>query len=61
MKEAWDELQMRIRDADAGDSAALESQVTRALTSGDTLMIKGSLGSRMGRIVEAVKKQSAGT
>jgi len=52
---------MRIRGAYAGDSAALESQVTRALTSGDTLMIKGSLGSRMGRIVEAVKKQSAGT
>lgn len=61
MKNAWDALPMRIRGAYAGDSAALESQVTRALTSGDTLMIKGSLGSRMGRIVEAVKKQSAGT
>ena len=61
MKNAWDALPVRIRGAYAGDSAALESQVTRALTSGDTLMIKGSLGSRMGRIVEAVKKQSAGT
>lgn len=61
MKNAWNALPVRIRGAYAGDSAALEGVVTRTLMSGDTLMIKGSLGSRMGRIVDAVKKQRAGT
>jgi UDP-N-acetylmuramoyl-tripeptide--D-alanyl-D-alanine ligase len=41
----------------AATSADLESQVLSALRPGDTIMVKGSLGSRMGRIVEALERR----
>jgi UDP-N-acetylmuramoyl-tripeptide--D-alanyl-D-alanine ligase len=40
----------------APDSASLKAALFEALKAGDTIMIKGSLGSRMGLIVEALKQ-----
>ena len=40
-------------------AAALEPQILGAINSDDALMIKGSLGSRMGPIVKALKRRYA--
>jgi UDP-N-acetylmuramoyl-tripeptide--D-alanyl-D-alanine ligase len=42
-----------------GTSAALAPRVASALRAGDVVLVKGSLGSRMGVIVDALKKQGA--
>ena len=42
----------------AEDSAALEPQVLSAVGAGDAVMVKGSLGSRMGPIVKALRTLS---
>ena len=39
-------------------AAALETDVLGALQAGDALMIKGSLGSKMGPIVKALNLQT---
>ena len=39
-----------------GDAAALEPQVLAAVRDGDAVMVKGSLGSRMGPIVKALDR-----
>lgn len=44
----------------APDSASLEPQVLEAVGPGDVVMIKGSLSSRMGRIVTALKGRTNG-
>jgi UDP-N-acetylmuramoyl-tripeptide--D-alanyl-D-alanine ligase len=44
----------RIRGAHAADSAALAPMVAAALRPGDAVLVKGSLGSRMIRIVQAL-------
>ena len=53
----WDKLPPEKRGGFAGDSEALEGQVLSALRAGDAVMVKGSLGSRMGRIVSAIKQR----
>ncbi|MFZ1425921.1 MAG: UDP-N-acetylmuramoyl-tripeptide--D-alanyl-D-alanine ligase, partial [Geminicoccaceae bacterium] len=47
------------RGAHATDSAALARTVMEALRPGDVLLVKGSLGSRMARIVDALTEGSA--
>jgi UDP-N-acetylmuramoyl-tripeptide--D-alanyl-D-alanine ligase len=42
------------RGAHAGNSAALIETVVRAVRPGDVVLVKGSLGSRMAPIVEAL-------
>jgi UDP-N-acetylmuramoyl-tripeptide--D-alanyl-D-alanine ligase len=37
------------------DSAALAAEVAKAVDAGDVVMVKGSLGARMARVVEAVR------
>jgi UDP-N-acetylmuramoyl-tripeptide--D-alanyl-D-alanine ligase len=59
MKSLWDALPSERRGGYAGDSAALEPAVLNAITAGDAVMVKGSLGSRMGRIVKALQRRSA--
>jgi len=44
-----------MRGGHAADSDALSPLVTRAARAGDAVLVKGSLGSRMGLIVEALK------
>ncbi|CAN1543139.1 MurF UDP-N-acetylmuramyl pentapeptide synthase [Rhabdaerophilaceae bacterium] len=57
MKTLWDALPADRRGAYAESSASLESAVLAAVQSGDVVMVKGSLGSRMGRIVKAITER----
>jgi UDP-N-acetylmuramoyl-tripeptide--D-alanyl-D-alanine ligase len=58
MKSLWDALPSERRGGYADDSAALEPIVLKAITVGDAVMVKGSLGSRMGRIVKALQRRA---
>jgi UDP-N-acetylmuramoyl-tripeptide--D-alanyl-D-alanine ligase len=58
MKSLWDALPSERRGGYAETSAALEPLVLGAITAGDAVMIKGSLGSRMGPIVKALQRRS---
>jgi UDP-N-acetylmuramoyl-tripeptide--D-alanyl-D-alanine ligase len=57
MRNLWEALPSGRRGGYADTSAALESQVTGAIRAGDTLMIKGSLGSKMKLIVTALERR----
>ena len=59
MKALWQALPAGRRGGYAEDSAALEPQVLSAIRGGDAVMVKGSLGSRMGPIVKALQRLSA--
>ena len=59
MKSLWDALPSARRGGYAETSAALEPAVLGAVTAGDAVMVKGSLGSRMGPIVKALKRRPA--
>ena len=56
MKALWDALPKERRGAYAETSAALAPKLASALKPGDTVLVKGSLGSRMAVIVEALKR-----
>jgi UDP-N-acetylmuramoyl-tripeptide--D-alanyl-D-alanine ligase len=47
-------LPARMRGAHAADSSALLPPITEAVATGDVVLVKGSLGSRMGLVVEAL-------
>jgi UDP-N-acetylmuramoyl-tripeptide--D-alanyl-D-alanine ligase len=55
MQALWDVLPASHRAAYAPDSAALAPTVVSALHAGDTVLVKGSNGSRMSVIIEALK------
>jgi UDP-N-acetylmuramoyl-tripeptide--D-alanyl-D-alanine ligase len=55
MRALWDALPTDRRGSYAPTSAELQSRLLAALKPGDTVMVKGSLGSRMGAIVAAVE------
>ncbi len=59
MKALWDALPASRRGAYAESSTALAPKLTAALKQGDTVLVKGSLGSRMAVIVEALKGAGA--
>jgi UDP-N-acetylmuramoyl-tripeptide--D-alanyl-D-alanine ligase len=54
MRALWEALPSACQGGYAEASAALESQVLAAIQPGDTVMVKGSLGSRMAPIVKAL-------
>jgi UDP-N-acetylmuramoyl-tripeptide--D-alanyl-D-alanine ligase len=54
MERLYEALPANLRGAHAADSAALEPIVLAAIQTGDAVVVKGSLGSRMGRIVAAL-------
>ena len=56
MQSLWEALPSSRRGGYAGDSAALESQVIGALRAADVVMVKGSAGSKMKRIVTALAR-----
>jgi UDP-N-acetylmuramoyl-tripeptide--D-alanyl-D-alanine ligase len=60
MQHLWEALPSAQKGGYANDSAALESQVLASLGAGDAIMIKGSLGSRMKLIVNALQKRFPG-
>jgi UDP-N-acetylmuramoyl-tripeptide--D-alanyl-D-alanine ligase len=53
----WEALPSERRGGYAVTAAALEADVLGALQAGDAVMIKGSLGSKMGPIVKALTRQ----
>jgi UDP-N-acetylmuramoyl-tripeptide--D-alanyl-D-alanine ligase len=59
MKSLWDALPSERRGGYADTAAALEPDVLAAVRAGDAVMVKGSLGSRMGPVVNALKRRSA--
>jgi UDP-N-acetylmuramoyl-tripeptide--D-alanyl-D-alanine ligase len=60
MRNLWDALSAGKRGGYADSSAGLESQVVAAVRAGDAIMIKGSLGSKMKVIVNALEKRFPG-
>jgi len=56
MRSLWEALPSRLRGGYAETSAALEPAVLEGLRAGDAVMIKGSLGSKMGPIVKALER-----
>ena len=59
MKSLWDALPSERRGGYAETAAALEPHVLGAIQHDDAVMVKGSLGSRMGPIVKALKRRYA--
>ena len=57
MRELWQALPSERRGGYAETSAALEPEVLSAIRAGDAVMVKGSLGSKMGPIVKALVRQ----
>ena len=54
MRNLFDAVPASLRGAYADDSAALAPLVAQALAAGDAVLVKGSLGSRMKRVVDAL-------
>ena len=57
MRALWEALPSRVRGGYAETAAGLEPMVIGAIRAGDAVMVKGSLGSKMGPIVKALEKQ----
>ena len=57
MHALWEALPSRVRGGYAETAAGLEPMVIGAIRGGDAVMVKGSLGSKMGPIVRALEKQ----
>ena len=57
MRALWDALPSGLRGGYAETAAALEPGVLGAIRDGDVVMVKGSLGSKMGPIVKALERQ----
>lgn len=57
MRALWDKLPSERRGGYAETAAALESVVLGEVQAGDAVMVKGSLGSRMGPIVKALERR----
>jgi UDP-N-acetylmuramoyl-tripeptide--D-alanyl-D-alanine ligase len=53
----WEALPSERRGGYSVTAAALESEVLGAVRAGDAVMVKGSLGSKMGPIVKALSRQ----
>jgi UDP-N-acetylmuramoyl-tripeptide--D-alanyl-D-alanine ligase len=60
MRNLWDALSTGRRGGYADSSASLETQAVAAIRPGDAVMVKGSLGSKMKRIVNALEKRFPG-
>jgi UDP-N-acetylmuramoyl-tripeptide--D-alanyl-D-alanine ligase len=57
MRALWEALPSGARGGYAETAAALEPAVLGAVRAGDAVMVKGSLGSKMGPIVKALERQ----
>jgi UDP-N-acetylmuramoyl-tripeptide--D-alanyl-D-alanine ligase len=57
MRALWEALPSGRRGGYAGTAAALEPAVLDAVHAGDAVMVKGSLGSKMGPIVKALQRR----
>jgi len=59
MKGLWDRLPPAQRGGYAASSAELAPLLVKSLHSGDTVLVKGSLGSKMAVIIDALKARDA--
>jgi len=59
MKALWEELPASRRGAYAETSAGLREPLAAALKTGDTVLVKGSFGSKMSLIVDALRARPA--
>jgi len=57
MRSLWEALPSSHRGGYAETAAALEPDVLDAIRSGDAVMVKGSLGSKMGPVVKALERR----
>jgi UDP-N-acetylmuramoyl-tripeptide--D-alanyl-D-alanine ligase len=57
MRTLWEALPSERRGGYADTSAALESSMLAVVQPGDAVMVKGSLGSRMGPLVKALERR----
>jgi len=57
MRALWDALPSGVRGSYAETAAGLQPDVLAALRAGDVVMVKGSLGSKMGPIVKALQRE----
>ena len=55
MRNLFDAVPASLRGAHAADSAALAPVVAAAIARGDAILVKGSLGSGMKRVIEAIE------
>ena len=60
MRNLWDGLSTGRRGGYAESAAGLEAQAVSAIRAGDAIMVKGSLGSKMKTIVNALEKRFPG-
>ncbi|WP_024518114.1 UDP-N-acetylmuramoylalanyl-D-glutamyl-2,6-diaminopimelate--D-alanyl-D-alanine ligase [Bradyrhizobium sp. Tv2a-2] len=60
MRNLWDALSPAKRGGYAESSARLEAEVVAAIRAGDAMMVKGSLGSKMKIIVNALERRFPG-
>jgi UDP-N-acetylmuramoyl-tripeptide--D-alanyl-D-alanine ligase len=60
MRNLWDALSTGMRGGYADSAASLEAQAVQAIRAGDAVMVKGSLGSKMKTIVNALEKRFPG-
>jgi UDP-N-acetylmuramoyl-tripeptide--D-alanyl-D-alanine ligase len=60
MRNLWDALSTGKRGGYAESAAGLEAQAVAAIRAGDAIMIKGSLGSKMKTIVNALERRFPG-
>jgi UDP-N-acetylmuramoyl-tripeptide--D-alanyl-D-alanine ligase len=58
MRDLFDAVPLRLRGAQAPDSAALAPIVAAAVEPGDAVLVKGSLGSRMRVVVQAIEQRT---
>jgi UDP-N-acetylmuramoyl-tripeptide--D-alanyl-D-alanine ligase len=59
MRALWEALPSATRGGYAETAAGLQPAVLAVLRDGDAVMVKGSLGSKMGPIVKALERQFA--
>jgi UDP-N-acetylmuramoyl-tripeptide--D-alanyl-D-alanine ligase len=60
MEALWRKLEPAQRGAHRPDSMALAGEVAAALRAGDVIAVKGSLGSKMKHVVDAILAASGG-
>jgi UDP-N-acetylmuramoyl-tripeptide--D-alanyl-D-alanine ligase len=60
MRNLWEALSTGKRGGYADNAANLEAQAVAAIRAGDAIMVKGSLGSKMKTIVNALEKRFPG-